>query len=425
MTASMRARPSNARRAAWAGAALVAASLFTGPAGAQALKQYDSSGKAFWKNPPPDWFLGDETSAQKGLAPPANPALPASDDELAENLKAVKLPPGFTISVYASGVPEARQMAFGDKGTLFVGSFGATNVYAIVDQGGKKVVKTILKGLNMPTGLAYRDGALYVVAIDKILRYDNIEANLDKPPEPVVVYDDMPSYVAHGWKYLTFDKDGWVYVPLGPPFNIGNPPSSVSQVRRVDLKTGAAEIVALGVRNSVGGDIDPRTGRYWFTENARDWMSDDIPSDKLNMISKVVEHFGYPYCHQGDLPDPKFAQGRTCAEFTPPVAKLGAHVAPLGMKFYTGSSFPAEYKNNIFIAEHGSWNRHKYQGGRIERVIVDPDGKNAKLETFASGWLKGDRDYTGRPADILVAPDGSLLVADDWAGAIYRIAYTK
>ena len=214
-------------------------------------------------------------------------------------------------------------------------------------------------------------------------------------------------------------------LPFGPPFNIGVPPTSVSQIRRVDPKTGNAEIYALGVRNSVGGDVDPRTGKYWFTENARDWISDDLPSDKLNMISKIGEHFGYPYCHQGNLEDTKFAMGHKCSEFTPPVLNLGAHVAPLGMKFYTGNQFPPEYKNNILIAEHGSWNRHKYQGARIKRVIVGPDGKNAKQEVFASGWLEGDQGYLGRPNDILLDKDGSILVADDWAGAIYRISYKK
>ncbi len=316
-------------------------------------------------------------------------------------------------------------MAWGANGTLFVGSFLATNVYAVTDQGGQRTVKTIIKGLNMPTGVAFRDGALYVIDINKLLRYDNAEANLDKMPEPVVAYDDMPPYAAHGWKYLVTDKNGWMYVPFGPPFNIGIPPTSVSQIRHVDPKTGLAEIVALGVRNSVGGDIDPRSGDYWFTENARDWMSDDTPSDKLNHITRLGEHFGYPYCHEGDIPDPKFAMGHKCSEFTPPVVKLGAHVAPLGMKFYTGNQFPKQYKDNIFIAEHGSWNRHKYQGGRIERVVVDPDGKNPHQEVFASGWITGDRDYFGRPGDILQAPDGSLLVSDDWAGAIYRISYKK
>jgi glucose/arabinose dehydrogenase len=318
-------------------------------------------------------------------------------------------------------------MAWGDKGTLFVGSFGLGNVYAITDKGGKKEVKTVIKGMNppMPTGIAFRDGALYVVNVSKLIRYDNAEANLDNLGEGKVVYDDMPSYAAHGWKYLAADKDGWFYIPFGPPFNIGIPPTSVSQIRRVDPKTGNAELVALGVRNSVGGDVDPRSGKYWFTENARDWMSDDTPSDKLNMISKMGEHFGYPYCHEGDIPDPKFAMGHKCSEFTPPVLKLGAHVAPLGMKFYTGSQFPADYKNNILIAEHGSWNRHKYQGGRIMRVIVGPDGKNPKQEVFASGWIEGDQGYLGRPDDIILAKDGSILVADDWAGAIYRISYSK
>ncbi|MGO3930661.1 PQQ-dependent sugar dehydrogenase [Rhodopseudomonas pseudopalustris] len=394
-------------------------------AAAQGLKKYDSDKKDFWTNPPPDWFLGDETEAQKGLAPPAGPPTGSSDAELAAMMKKIKLPPGFKIEVYASGVLAARQMAWGDNGTLFVGSFGLGNVYAITEKDGKKQVKTVLKGMKMPTGIAFQNGALYVIDIDKLIRYDNAEASLDKLGDGKVVYDDMPSYVAHGWKYLAADKDGWFYVPFGPPFNIGLPPTSLSQIRRIDPKTGNAELVALGVRNSVGGDVDPRTGKYWFTENARDWISDDMPSDKLNMISKLGEHFGYPYCHQGDMPDPKFAMGHKCSEFTPPVLNLGAHVAPLGMKFYTGDQFPAEYKNNIFIAEHGSWNRHKYQGALIKRVIVDPDGKNAKQENFATGWIEGDQGYLGRPADIVLAKDGSMLVADDWAGAIYRISYSK
>jgi glucose/arabinose dehydrogenase len=392
---------------------------------AQALKSYDSTKKDFWAKPPPDWFLGDETQAQKGLAPPAGPALPTSMADLEKNLKAIKLPKGFKISVYASGINSARQMAWGNKGTLFVGSFGAGTVYAVTDNGGKKEVKQILTGMKMPTGIAFRDGALYVADIDKILKYDNAEANLAKMPEAKVVYDDMPPYVPHGWKYLTFDKNGMLYVPFGPPCNICLPPTSLSQVRRVNPNTGEAELMAIGVRNSVGGDIDPRTGDYWFTENARDWVSDDKPSDKLNHIAKIGAHYGYPYCHEGDLLDPKYGKGHSCSEFTPPALKLGAHVAPLGMKFYTGAQFPADYKNNILIAEHGSWNRHKYQGGRIMRVITDPQGKNVKQEVFATGWINGDQSYTGRPADILQAPDGSILVADDWAGAVYRISYEK
>jgi glucose/arabinose dehydrogenase len=404
---------------------LVSAAFGIGVAGAADLKHYDSDKPSFWQHPPPDWFLGDETEQQKGLAPPSGPATPTPLAELQQNLKNVKLPPGFKIEVYASGLPEARQMAWGDNGTLFVGSYNATNVYAVTDEGGKHTVKTILKGLNMPTGIAFRDGSLYVIAIDKLLRYDIGEGSLDHMPTPVVAYDDMPPYVAHGWKYLAATSDGKFYIPFGPPFNVGIPPTSVSQIRRVDPKTGLAEIVALGVRNSVGGDVDPRSGDYWFSENARDWISDDLPSDKLNHITRIGEHFGYPYCHQGDLPDPKFNLGHKCSEFTAPVVNLGAHVAPLGMKFYTGDMFPAEYKNNIFLAEHGSWNRHQYQGARIERIVVDADGKNAHDEVFASGWLSGKQDYSGRPDDVIVAKDGALLVSDDWAGAIYRISYAK
>lgn len=411
-------------RSVLACAAVIAVFGITQASAQQKLKSYKSDTKEFWTNPPDDWFLGDETEAQKGLAPPSGPPTGSSDAELADMMKKIKLQPGFKIEVYASGVLAARQMAWGDKGTLFVGSFGLGNVYAITEKGGKKEVKTVLKGMKMPTGIAFLDGALYVVDIDKLYKYENAEANLDNLGAGKVVYDDMPSYAAHGWKYLAVDKDGWFYIPFGPPFNIGLPPTSLSQIRRVDPKTGNAELVALGVRNSVGGDVDPRSGKYWFTENARDWMGDNLPSDKLNMISKMGEHFGYPYCHQGDLPDPKFAMGHKCSEFTPPVLNLGYHVAPLGMKFYTGSQFPAEYKNNILIAEHGSWNRHKYQGALISRVVVGPDGKNPKKTVFASGWVEGDQKYLGRPADIVLARDGSILIADDWAGAIYRISYS-
>lgn len=409
-----------------ASAAALAAIALIGPgAPAAELKKYESQNKDFWTNPPPDWFLGDETEEQKGLAPVDGPATGLSPEEIQANLKKIKLPQGFQISLYAAGVNSARQMARGDKGTLFVGAFGVGDVYAIRDQSGTKEVKAVIKGLKMPTGIAFHDGTLYVADIDRILAYEQAEDKLDAMPEGKVVYDDLPSYRAHGWKYLTVDRQGWLYVPQGVPCNICMPPTSTAQIRRVDPKTGMAELVALGVRNSVGGDIDPRTGRYWFTENARDWMGNDKPSDKLNHIAKVGAHFGYPYCHQGDTPDPKYAMGRECSEFTPPVLKLGHHVAPLGMKFYTGTQFPQEYRHNIFIAEHGSWNRHQFQGARIKRVIVDEAGNQAKEEVFASGWLEGDKNYLGRPADVFVATDGSLLVADDWAGAIYQISYRR
>jgi glucose/arabinose dehydrogenase len=413
------------RKAMIGAVGLAAAAVLASAASAQQLKSYDSTKKDFWDHPPADWFLGDETEAQKGLTPKAPPATGVPLEEIQATLKNIKLPKGFHISLWAADVPSARQMAWGDKGTLFVGAFGVGNVYAVSGPAGDKKVKVVIKGLKMPTGVAFHKGALYVADIDKIIKYENAEANVDNLGEGKVVYSDMPSYPAHGWKYLVFDKHGWVYVPLGPPCNECLPPTSVSQIRRVNPENGNAEIVALGVRNSVGGDVDPRTGDYWFSENARDWLADNVPSDKLNHISKIGEHFGYPYCHQGNIPDPKYAMGHKCSEFTPPVVKLGAHVAPLGMKFYTGKQFPAEYRNNIFLAEHGSWNRHQYQGARIMRIIVDPKGKQAKQEVFASGWLKGKQDFHGRPADVIVAKDGSLLVADDWAGAIYQISYKK
>ena len=391
---------------------------------AQDLKKYDSSTKDFWLKPPPDWFLGDENKEQKGQAPNPGQPTPTPRAELDKILAGIKLPPGFKIAVWADSVPQARQMAWGDKGTLFVGTFDKGTVHSVSGPDGQKVVKPFITGLRMPTGVAFQDGALYVVDIDKLYRYDNPEANLEKAPEGKVVYDDFPPYVPHGWKYLVPDGKGWFYIPVGVPCNICLPPASTGHYRRVDPKTGAAEIVALGVRNSVGGAVDPRSGQLWFTDNGRDWISDDLPNDEVNRVSKIGEHFGYPYCHQGDLADPKYGSERKCSEFTPPVYKQGPHIAGLGMKFYTGDMFPPEYKNGIFIAQHGSWNRAKKLGYRVLFLSVDPDGKNAKEQVFAGTWLD-DQKILGRPADVLQAPDGSLLVADDQTGAIYRISYQK
>jgi glucose/arabinose dehydrogenase len=419
------------RQEAWTNVCLVgvvAAMIGCGSGTVQAqgsdLKKYDSSTKDFWLKPPPDWFLGDENKEQKGQAPNPGQPTPTPRAELDKILATIKLPPGFKIAVWADSVPQARQMAWGDKGTLFVGTFDKGTVHAVSGPDGQKVVKPFITGLRMPTGVAFQDGALYVVDIDKLYRYDNPEANLEKAPEGKVVYDDFPPYVPHGWKYLVPDGKGWFYIPVGVPCNICLPPASTGHYRRVDPKTGAAEIVALGVRNSVGGAVDPRSGQLWFTDNGRDWITDDLPNDEVNRVSKIGEHFGYPYCHQGDLADPKYGNERKCSEFTPPVYKQGPHIAGLGMKFYTGDMFPAEYKNGIFIAQHGSWNRAKKLGYRVLFLSVDPDGKNPKEQVFAGTWLD-DQKILGRPADVLQAPDGSLLVADDQTGAIYRISYQK
>ena len=340
-------------------------------------------------------------------------------------LDQIRLPPGFQITVFASNVPNARAMAWGDRGTLFVGSRGAGKVYALKHRDGKATrVHTIATDLNMPSGLAFFKGALYVAAVDRILRYDDIEAwlavNAAGAPRPAVVSDKFPGETHHGWKYLRFSPDGWLYVPVGAPCNVCEPGERHGLIARIRPDGSGYEAYARGVRNSVGFDFDPVTGELWFTDNGRDSMGDDLPSDELNHAPRAGMHFGFPYCHQGDTPDPGYA-GRPCSEFTPPAAKLGPHVASLGMRFYTGTQFPPEYRNNIFIAEHGSWDRASKIGYRVKRVIVE-GGKAVRQEVFAEGWLQGQSAW-GRPADIEVMADGSLLVADDHAGAIYRISY--
>ena len=337
----------------------------------------------------------------------------------------IRLPPGFHMTVFASNIPNARGMAWGDKGTLFVGSRGAGNVYALKHRDGKATqLITLATGLNMPSGLAFSNGALYVAAVDRILRYDNIEARLESnpanAPRPVVISDKFPSEMHHGWKYLRFSPDGWLYVPVGAPCNVCEPDERHGLIARIRPDGSGYEVFARGVRNSVGFDFHPLTGELWFTDNGRDRMGDDLPSDELNHAPRAGMHFGFPYCHQGDTPDPGYPQ-RPCADFTPPVVNLGPHVASLGMRFYNGTQFPAEYRNNIFIAEHGSWNRSSKIGYRVKRVIVE-GGKAMRQEVFAQGWLQGESVW-GRPADIEVMADGSLLVSDDHAGAIYRISY--
>jgi glucose/arabinose dehydrogenase len=337
-------------------------------------------------------------------------------------LETIKLPPGFQISVFADRVPSARSLALGKNGVLFVGTRG-DRVYAVRYRGERaEQVVTIASGLNNPNGVAVRDGALFVAEISRILRFDDIEAKLDSPPRPVVVTDRFPGDRGHGFKFIRFGPDGWLYVPVGMPCNVcERNPERYGLISRIRPDGSGYEVFARGVRNSVGFDWDPRTKELWFTDNGRDMMGDDLPSDELNHAPRAGMHFGFPYCHQGDTPDPEFGR-RGCGEFTPPAVKLGAHVASLGMRFYTGSQFPAEYRNNVFVAEHGSWNRSKKIGYRIARVVVE-GGRAVKHEVFAEGWLQGERAW-GRPVDVQPMPDGSLLVSDDEAGVIYRIAYT-
>jgi len=340
-------------------------------------------------------------------------------------LDRIKLPPGFEIAVWAEDVPNARQMALAPGGTLFVGSRDAGAVYAIPSRGDRgEKVRVIARGLNMPSGVAFRDGALYVAEVHRVLRYDGIEARLDTPPAPAVVSDKLPGDRHHGWKFIAFGPDGKLYVPVGGPCNVCEPPGPLhATITRMQPDGRGLEVFARGVRNSVGFDWHPEAGELWFTENGRDWLGDDRPPDELNRAPRPGLHFGFPYCHGGDIPDPEFGPGHDCAGFTPPAMRLGPHVASLGMRFYTGTMFPSEYRNQIFIAEHGSWNRSTPIGYRVSLVRVE--GSHAvKYEAFAEGWLEGGRAW-GRPADVLVMPDGALLVADDRAGAIYRISYKR
>jgi len=339
-------------------------------------------------------------------------------------LDKIKLPPGFHIEVFADSLPNARSMAWGANGTLFVGTRSDGRVYAVSHDGRKATrVLTIASGLNMPNGVAFHDGALYVAEVGRILRFDNIEDRLDKPPAAVLVTDRFPRERHHGWKFIRIGPDGWLYVPVGAPCNVCEPSDRHALIARIRLDGTGYEVVARGVRNSVGFDWNPEDKSLWFTDNGRDSLGDELPSDELNHAPTSGLHFGFPYCHQGDLPDPEFGSKRACREFTPPQAKLGPHVAVLGMRFYNGSQFPPEYRNSIFIAEHGSWNRSKKIGYRIKRVTL-AGGRVTGQEVFAEGWLQGE-NVSGRPVDVETMPDGSMLVSDDYAGAIYRISYAR
>ena len=336
----------------------------------------------------------------------------------------IRLPPGFAIEV-AARVPNARAMTWGAEGTLFVGSVNGLVHAVSFPAGGPPVVRVVARGLREPAGVAFRDGALYVSAVSRILRYDGIERRLDDPPQPVVVSDRFPTDGHHGRKFIAFGPDGRLYVPVGAPCNICAPdPERYANIGRMNADGSGFEVVARGVRNTVGFDWHPRTKELWFTDNGRDWMGDDQPPCELNRMTRPGQHFGYPYCHGGTIADPEYGRQRTCSEFVAPAQNLGPHVAPLGMRFYTGTQFPAAYREQAFVAEHGSWNRSTKIGYRVSLVRIDPSGRATGYETFAEGWLDGGSVW-GRPADVLVAPDGSLLVSDDYAGAIYRIRYSR
>lgn len=342
-------------------------------------------------------------------------------------IEQISLPPSFSVSVYSDRVPNARAMVMSETGTLYVGTRSAGKVYAVRDLNGDgcgEEVQTLASGFDGAVGLDLRDGDLYFSNYSKIWRIDDIEDNIYRTPDPVLVTDQFPEDRHHGWKFIRFGPDGKLYVPQGAPCNICDPGDPYANIMRINPDGSGREIIARGVRNTVGFDWHPVTGELWFTDNGRDWSGNDLPPDELNRISKPGQHFGYPHVHGASFLDPEFGEGHQAADFTPPAQELGPHVAALGMRFYTGSQFPKEYANQIFIAEHGSWNRDTPIGARVMLVrVADDNSTCTSYEVFADGWQKSGGSRWGRPADVLVLPDGSLLVSDDLAGAVYRITY--
>ncbi len=419
---NLRAAALGAGLATAAGAVLAQTAPATPPAAAPAAVAAPAA------TPAPSWQQG-RTAEQN--ASPLHPIAPIFTGRPASELPVgtLKVPAGFQVEVYADGIPEARSLALGDKGTVFVGNRNLTDVYAIVDKDGKRTAKKILKGLKSPNGIAFDKGTLYVAERHRITRYDGIEDRLDNPPEAKVVIDnlDPTNQAGHFWKFLAMGPYGKLYFNIGAPGNIVMPSYQQASINRVDPKTGVMEQVAVGVRNSVGFDWHPKTKDLWFTNHARDWVSDDLPHDTLHRAPRKGMHFGYPYCHQGDLIDTDFGKGRSCSEFEAPALKLGAHIAPMGMRFYTGSMFPAAYRDSMFIAMHGSWNRSEKQGYNVMQVSLDAKGAPV-MKPFLEGFLtdaKASPPMWGRPVDVLVMKDGALLVSDDYNGIVYRVSYKK
>jgi glucose/arabinose dehydrogenase len=373
--------------------------------------------------PPPSWKQGQSSSmADSTLAPIAQPPAPMPAAEIP--VGKLKVPPGFKVELWASGLNNARAMTWGDKGTLFVSSRVAGNVYAVTDKGGSREVKVIAKGLNLPNGVAFKNGTLYIGEVSRISKMEGIEDKLDSPPDLATVYDTLPKDLPHGWKYLAFGPDGKLYFNIGAPCNICLPPDTHAHISRINPDGTGFEYWANGIRNSVGFDWHPVTKELYFTTHGRDWLGDNSPSDRLDWAPKKGMHFGFPFCHQGDTLDPEFGKGKQCNDYVKPMLKTGPHVAGNGVMFYTGSMFPPEYKNRMLLAQRGSWNRSEKTGYRVMMVTLAGHGKVAKYEPFVEGWLQGQQVW-GRPVYTTQMKDGSVLISDDYAGAIYRVSYAK
>jgi glucose/arabinose dehydrogenase len=340
----------------------------------------------------------------------------------------LKLPKGFKIEVYASGIPNARSLRIGDKGTVFASNRLLDKVYAIVDRNGKREVKVIASGMDRPNGLAFHKGTLYIAEGTRISKLENIEDNLDNPGKPVVIYSDFMNTQSHGWKFMGLGPDNMLYVNVGAPCNICEPPSGTGQLRRISLDGKIAEPVVRGVRNSVGFDWHPATKELWFTDNGRDWADETGFEEELNRVpaNMIGAHFGFPYCHANGQPDPDIKVPNPCANVVLPVVTLGAHAAALGMRFYSGKMFPSDYRDAVLVARRGSWNKTEKNGYDVLAVRAAPDGKNPRISPFLTGFLdKAKNEFWGRPVDVMLMPDGSVLVSDEQNGAIYRVSYKK
>jgi glucose/arabinose dehydrogenase len=373
--------------------------------------------------PPGSPLIGrpDNNAAAAKLAPVPSPPLAVAADKI--QLDKLKAPKGFNIELYASGMANARSMALGAKGTVFVGSRLQDKVYAITNKNGKREAKVLVSGLYRPNGVAFKDGTLYIAELSQISKIENVEDKLDSSPKPTVIYSDLPKDEAHGWKYLAIGPDNKLYFEVGQPGNNVLHDSAHGQLRRMNLDGTGAEVIATGIRNTVGFDWSPKSKELYFTDNGRDWLSEDLPNDELNRITKVGQDFGEPFCHQGNIPDIEFGWGHKCSDFVPPVALMGPHAAALGIKFYTGTMFPKQYRNQALVARHGSWNRSNKFGGDVALVTLNGDGSVKSVTPFITGFLQPDNNYIARPVDVMNMPDGSILISDDWNGAVYRVSY--
>ena len=340
----------------------------------------------------------------------------------------LKLPKGFRIEVWASGMPGARMMTRGDKGKLYVGTRIIGRVYEVTDRGDTRTTRIIAEKLTQPNGVAFANGSLYVMAINKVYRYDGIEDNAGVKPVELTDKFGLPPEVHHNWKFIAFGPDKKLYVQVGAPCNICEPSDKHAQIRRYNPDGSGMEVVARGVRNTVGFDFHPKTGELWFTDNGRDWMGNGGPQDELNRVAKIGENFGFPYCHADGIPDQDFKKPKAeaCKGVTLPVALMGPHAGALGMRFYTGDMFPASYKGTIFVARRGSWNRDRLFAFDVVNVKATPEGKKANVTPFLTGFMDPKANaFWGRPVDVLQMPDGALLVSDEQNGAILRITYSK